>query len=123
MDDKDLRRFWKYWDFTTGVDFEGATWHCREWLGKRDHRGYGRFWLDGKWQMSHRVAWQYLTEDGQLREEVRYFTEDLPELHHMCYNRACWEQSHLVPVTHKTNHDDRAARYHRQKLITQGGWT
>ncbi len=57
---------------------------CRRWLGSFVTRGYGAFWLDGRVQLAHRVA--FFLAYGRWPE---------PMCLHRCDNRWCCEESHL----------------------------
>lgn len=61
---------------------------CWQWLGKLDN-GYGRFWLQGKLKLAHRIAW----------EQVNGPVPDKKHLDHLCRNRGCVNPDHLEPVT------------------------
>jgi hypothetical protein len=61
---------------------------CLVWTGQPDN-GYGRFWLQGRCALAHRVAWQIA---GRSIPEGQ-------QLDHLCRNRACVNVDHLEPVT------------------------
>jgi hypothetical protein len=66
---------------------------CWEWAGYRDRKGYGRFSLDGRRQLAHRVAFTALAgpiPDGQ-------------EIDHVCGRRDCVNPSHLRPASRAEN--------------------
>lgn len=88
---------------------------CWEWLGKRDHNGYGRYWLWGSWRQAHRITYMYLSEDWTQLDVTREIPEDQPTLDHGCNNRQCVRPSHLTPMTLKKNHEFRAERYWARK--------
>ncbi|MFC8095360.1 HNH endonuclease signature motif containing protein [Streptomyces sp. NPDC057301] len=71
-------------------DTEGGCW---EWTGARTSKGYGSFWLDGRMQYAHRVAY----------ESMRTPIPDGLVIDHLCRNRACVNPGHLEPVTNRTN--------------------
>jgi hypothetical protein len=71
---------------------------CWEWAAGRDSAGYGRFWLDGKTALAHRVS--YRLAYGSI--------PDGKDLDHICWNRGCVRPDHLRPVTHKENHENRS---------------
>jgi len=108
LDDGALRRFARY---VRVVHRDG--WTCWEWDGKRDHKGYGRFWLDGSWRQAHRVAYVTLVAgESRPRGRVRRraIPGDRPQLDHRCVNAACVRPSHLQPVTGPENHRLRVLR-------------
>lgn len=66
---------------------------CHEWVGGKDPRGYGRFWLDGKTLGAHVAA--YILYRGEM---PRGLTID-----HLCKNPSCVRIDHLEAVTHEVN--------------------
>ena len=78
-----VERFW------SRVDKSGDCWL---WTGGRTSEGYGRFWLNGKSVLAHRVA--YALAHGQL-------PGDGYQLDHVCRVRLCVR--HLEPVTIREN--------------------
>ncbi|EPH40345.1 HNH endonuclease signature motif containing protein [Streptomyces aurantiacus] len=66
---------------------------CWQWTGHIAANGYGQFWLDGRTQYAHRVA--YTAVRGLIPAEL--------ELDHLCRNRACANPDHLEAVPHRTN--------------------
>jgi hypothetical protein len=65
---------------------------CWLWTGKLDN-GYGRFWLNNRTDLAHRVAW--ILAHGDIPAGL--------QIDHVCRNRACVNPAHLEPVTLKTN--------------------
>ncbi|MDQ1738101.1 MAG: hypothetical protein QOH56_4352 [Pseudonocardiales bacterium] len=55
--------------------------------------GYGLFWLDGKTQQAHRLAYEHLVQEIPLELQ----------LDHLCRTRLCVNVEHLEPVTHAEN--------------------
>lgn len=98
----------------------GTNWICYEWLGKKDHRGYGRFWYRGQWRQAHRIGWMWISRRGNLRW-TPFEIEEGMQLNHKCCNRACVRKEHLEVVTPKKNHEYRAMIYWRKKRKTIGG--
>jgi hypothetical protein len=89
-------RFWEY------VDPDGPTpkhrpelGACHLWTGSLV-RGYGQFWLNGKHEKAHRVAW--LIEECELPSGMAM---------HLCDNKACVRRSHLMDGDHQANMQDR----------------
>jgi hypothetical protein len=72
---------------------------CRRWLGAFVTRGYGAFWLEGRQQLAHRVA--FFLEHGHWPE---------PLCLHSCDNRWCCEQAHLSQGTNEQNMQEMSAR-------------
>jgi hypothetical protein len=76
---------------------------CWEWLGHRDHRGYGRLKSPGKTGpvfKAHRVS--YEMHHGPVPEGLHVL--------HRCDNPACVNPAHLYVGTHADNMDDIARR-------------
>ena len=76
---------------------------CWEWTAsERDGggRGYGGFWLDGKWRKAHRASW--ILEHGAI-------PVGLHVLHH-CDNPPCVNPDHLWLGTHADNVRDMHAK-------------
>ncbi|MFN2485673.1 MAG: HNH endonuclease signature motif containing protein [Acidimicrobiia bacterium] len=65
---------------------------CWLWTGNLAN-GYGRFWLGGKTQPAHRVAYEELV--GPVPDGL--------ELDHLCFNKSCINPWHLEAVTHAEN--------------------
>ena len=66
---------------------------CWEWAAGKTRDGYGHFWLLGRHQRAHRVA--YVALVGPIGEEL--------ECDHTCRNRSCVNPLHIEPVSHTAN--------------------
>lgn len=65
---------------------------CIVWTGHRDRKGYGQFWLDGRAQWAHRVA--YAIHHGRCPATT---------LDHTCDNPSCVRPEHLRPLSRSKN--------------------
>ena len=86
---------------------------CWQWVGSREAKGYGRFWLNGKHRKAHRVAYELMV--GPIPAG---YTID-----HLCRNRDCVRPSHLDPVTNRENvlrGEGVTANHARQTHCTNG---
>lgn len=87
---------------------------CLVWTASTRGKGYGRFWLDGKMQFAHRVA--YLLATGQ----------EVPQdktIDHLCKNRLCVNSDHLEVVDLQENilrSDCPPARNARKRFCKNG---
>lgn len=85
---------------------------CHIWLASVDHRGYGKFWYDGKPWKAHRIA--YHAAKGKPRK---------PLLDHLCRTRRCVNDAHLEPVTQAVNTlrgESPAAQHARKTACPKG---
>lgn len=78
---------------------------CWEWTGSRDcragtHLPYGRFWLEGRQRIAHRVSWEI--HHGQIPEGMCVL--------HRCDNAPCVNPDHLFLGDSKTNTRDMVAK-------------
>ena len=66
---------------------------CWLWKGSISTQGYGQFWLYGKIQAAHRVAWHF---SGREIPDGRV-------LDHRCRSRNCVRAEHLEVVSQREN--------------------
>lgn len=66
---------------------------CWAWTGAFNSRGYGCFAINGKSQLSHRVAYSLLV--GAIEPGL--------EVDHLCRNKRCCNPAHLEAVTRLVN--------------------
>lgn len=71
---------------------------CKPWPGAKFGTGYGKKWVDGKWMLAHR--WAFQGYHGYLPKVVR----------HDCDNPICIEETHLLPGDQGDNMRDMVAR-------------
>jgi hypothetical protein len=69
---------------------DGPCWIWQNCLGSR---GYGCVGIDGKVQLTHRVAYQRLV--GPIPDGL--------QIDHLCFKKRCCNPAHLEPVTGKVN--------------------
>lgn len=66
---------------------------CWVWTASGKGNGYGQFWVNGAYELAHRVAWS-----------LRYGPiPDDREVDHLCRRRECVNPGHMELVTHKVN--------------------
>lgn len=94
---KAAERFWAKVNFQPGDS-------CWEWMGEINHRGYGRFVLNGVNTTAHRVA--YDIANGPVPEGL--------QCGHLCHNKPCVRPDHLEAMTAKENIRQRDERMGRK---------
>jgi predicted XRE-type DNA-binding protein len=83
---------------------------CWLWTGSMRTRGYGGFWLDGRNDMAHRVAW--ILAHGPIPEGLVVM--------HKCDNQSCVNPSHLQLGTFKDNSTDMVAKRRGREQFRAG---
>lgn len=71
----------------------GLPGFCWTWTGALNSRGYGCWGVDGKSQLTHRVAYKLLV--GEIPTGL--------QIDHLCQNKRCCNPAHLEPVTDAVN--------------------
>ena len=89
---KDIERFWEK------VDRRGES-DCWTWLAAKSSKRYGRFRLQGKLYLPHRIS--YFLAKGELKGL---------EVCHTCDNPPCCNPAHLFLGTRSDNMKDAAAK-------------
>lgn len=93
MNSSDLQRFWEKVDRRAGFsDYLDSR--CWEWTGARTRDGYGRFKIEGRTVLAHRLS--FLLATGIEPEHVL----------HKCNNRSCVRPLHLAAGDSKDNFID-----------------
>lgn len=85
----------RFWDKVKTSDthfYEGTP--CWEWIAYTDKEGYGRFQLNGKSELAHRLS--YEEKYGTIPKGL--------QINHKCRNRACQNRDdHLETITQQEN--------------------
>jgi hypothetical protein len=99
MDRETRNRFWK----KVSLDPDPAS--CWEWKAGQGGTGYGQFWLDGKMQYAHRVAWTLI--NGSIPKGEGYHGTCVL---HECDNRVCVRPDHLFLGSNADNIRDKVKK-------------
>ena len=91
--ESDVTRFGKFVDGSDPAS-------CWEWQSVRNWHGYGKFWLDGRTDLAHRVA--YRISNGEIPAGAL--------VRHTCDNKPCVNPAHLLVGTAKDNARDAVER-------------
>lgn len=86
----------RFWDKVLIPSDESACWL---WTAGGGADGYGRFWLDGRMVLAHRVA--YALTVGPIPEDEGSASAIISD--HVCRNRRCVNPSHIDLVTRAEN--------------------
>ena len=85
---KDIERFW------SKVDRSGGPESCWLWIASCDAKGYGQFFLNGRLDKAHRVAWRLtngvLSKSTELRKECQGIR---------CVNPRHWAPRLIIPAS------------------------
>lgn len=81
---KEIEKFWSKVEKTKT---------CWNWIGYKNIKGYGRFWINKTTLMAHRLS--YELSKGEIPTGL--------EIDHLCRNRSCVNPAHLEVVTYKEN--------------------
>ncbi len=96
---EDQERFW------SNVQILGPK-ECWNWTGPRYKHGYGRFSIQRRYYLAHRISYQF---HGVIPAGLT--------LDHLCRNTACQNPAHLEPVTRGENARRTSAKYRLQHHI------
>lgn len=78
---------------------------CWLWLSTTNWKGYGQFWINGKYQMAHRIS--YLWNVADIPDGLLVL--------HTCDNPSCVNPDHLRVGTNQDNMTDRNKKNRQAK--------
>lgn len=84
-------RFWDKVKTSTTHFYEGTA--CWEWTASIQCHGYGKFWLNGRSELTHRVSYENIHDK-------------IPKglvINHLCRNRKCCNPDHLEVISQGEN--------------------
>ena len=82
---------------------------CWEWIGFKNHDGYGRTWINNKGYYAHRVIFD-LVNPNLINLNAPKSTLEYGFILHTCDNPSCCNPKHLWLGTHKDNMEDKAKK-------------
>lgn len=102
MTERQLRNFW------AKVDKSGECWL---WTASTNNKGYGKFGLNRKTALPHRIS--YELSKGSIPQGT--------EIDHECRVRTCVRPEHLVAKTHLENAPKGSDHYNAKKTHCSNG--
>jgi len=101
------------------VDKRGED-ECWEWLGYKNHQGYGRTWINDVGYYAHRVIYN-LAYPNTISLNAPKSSSNSGFLLHTCDNPSCCNPKHLFVGTHADNMADKVAKGRQNKFPTDSG--
>jgi hypothetical protein len=86
-------RFWEKVDRDGPFPSDPSLGRCWIWIATPTQHGYGRFNIEGRRFLAHRLAFQLIKKE----------TIEGLELDHICHRRSCVNPEHLRIATHADN--------------------
>ena len=101
------------------VDKKGDD-ECWNWLGLKNHQGYGRVQINEWSYYAHRVIFNLVNPNViQLKAPKSY--DETGFLLHTCDNPSCCNPKHLFVGTHAENMADKVAKNRQKRFPTDTG--